>query len=156
MKKSQIFALVMGIIAVIVIAIVIYLHYNGVKIISGKTPLLNCAGLTVRGDYVYLELNIPSPRKINIIVWSNKLPPSDFDIYVMTPEQYNDFTKSKSSFDYVDGWDLTQHWSFSRGEYYLSEELSLVDSYYIIISNDYLHPFQGVYGQASYQIKEKF
>ncbi|MCL4407583.1 MAG: hypothetical protein M1521_02970 [Thermotogae bacterium] len=155
MKKLQIIALVIVIVLIVAFSFGIYIHYVGISITKGETPKLNSAGLFTRGDYVSIHLNVPSiAQSVKIIVWSKHVPPNNFDIYLMTPDQYHSFVNGDkiSLFKYQTEWDLTRYWSFSKNEYYIDEKISIAGSYYIVISNNYMNPFGELYGNAHFQI----
>jgi len=122
---------------------------------TGNTGWLNCAGWTVNGDYFKQYFSLSTPATVEITVWASNddiETPSGFDIYLMTPSQYNSFVQQSGSSSLY-SWDLTQYWNSYSYEYYIDFSTGLpAGNYYLVFSNDYTHFMQGEWDKASYQI----
>ena len=122
------------------------------------TGSLNCAGVLEDGDYFAEPFQLTTPATIEINVWSSSLPPSNFDIYIMTDSQYNMYYQIWNSNGYISNaaylskWDLTQFYNGSQ--YYLDSYTNILPSgnYYLVIANNYYHFGRGVYGSAYFNL----
>jgi hypothetical protein len=122
------------------------------------TNSLNCAGVFEDGDYSWEPFQLTVPATVEVTVWSNNLPPSNFDIYIMTDSQYNMYYQIWNSNDNIDNaaylfeWDLTQFYNGSQ--YYLDSYTNFLPAgnYYLVIANNYYQFGRGAYGSAYFNL----
>jgi hypothetical protein len=124
-----------------------------------STGNLNCAGVWEDGDYVAESFSLTQPSTIEVTAWSDNLPPSNFDIYIMTESQYNIYygiwnaNGNINNATYLYEWDLTQYQYYN--EYYFDNYTNYplpAGNYYLVIANNYYQFGRGAYGSASFNL----
>jgi len=128
-------------------------------IFDNNTGLLNCAGALVYGDSLYTGFSLQKAGTIRITASSHILPPSSFDIYIMTESQYNAYLDGNrgSNATCLHQWDLTRYYNKTKAEYYLDTNYPLqAGNYYLVVANNYYHLLRGVYGSASIKLGAYF
>jgi len=124
-----------------------------------NTGNLNCAGFWEDGDYCWQTFSLTQPSTIEVIAWSYNLPPSNFDIYIMTQSEYSTYQEIWSTdgninnATYLCKWDLTQYQYYNEYDFdnYTNYPLP-AGNYYIVIANNYYHFGRGVYGSAYFDL----
>ena len=172
MRRFKKLSILFLIISVIVAAIV--LSSCSVNVTPPPTPLpqthylyedqstgnLNCAGWTVTGEYYPVPFSLLNSGSFEVTVWSNALPPSNFDVLIMTTNQYDTFVQDNENeagqmnvSNCLYDWDLTQAPSLNGYQYYLDETENLAaGNYYLVFFNNYEEFGAGYYGDATFDL----
>ncbi|MCL4408330.1 MAG: hypothetical protein M1542_08300 [Thermotogae bacterium] len=125
------------------------------------TGNLNCAGWTITGMYCYVEFSLLNSGSFEVTAWSNSLPPSNFDVLIMSTTQYDNFAANYESgweagqmnFSDLYGWDMTTAPSLNGYQYYLDETENLAaGNYYLVFFNNYEQFGAGYYGAATFNL----
>ncbi|MCL4408331.1 MAG: hypothetical protein M1542_08295 [Thermotogae bacterium] len=134
----------------------IQVYYPYFHVTTGN---LNCAGWTVTGKFNAYSFNMDGYGNFSLTTWSNQLPPSNFDVVIMTSSQFNDFVKAISDragsigFSYIYKWDLTSYPSLNGYNFYLNTTGNLsAGTYFLVFFNNYLKFGTGDYGQATFNL----
>jgi len=166
-KRNTLLVILSTIVGMIIFSVIISLIVNNLEhvIFDHNTGLLNCAGVLEDGAYFYTNFSLPKTATILLTASSHNLPPSNFDIYIMTDSQYNTYQEIWSTngninnATYLYKWDLTQYYNTTKAEYYLNPFIydSLkAGNYYLVVANNYYKPGRGVYGSASIKLGAYF
>lgn len=129
---------------------------------NAHTGWLNCAGFWEDGQFVHPSFSLPKAAKLKIDVEASNgdLPPSNFDIYIMTQDQYNNYYEIWDNNGNIGNassmyeWDLTQYYYDYLWEYNLYKITNQLakGNYYIVLANNYYEFGRGVYGCANYSL----
>ncbi|MEM3290540.1 MAG: hypothetical protein QW046_03400 [Candidatus Micrarchaeaceae archaeon] len=128
--------------------------------VDQSTGWLNCAGWTVTGEYYAAPFSLLNPGTFEITAWSNDLPPSNFDVLIMTSDQYDIFVQMLNNgagqinnFPFLYDWDLTTTPSLYGYQFYLDEIENLAaGNYYVVFFNNYEQFGAGYYGNATFDL----
>jgi len=124
------------------------------------TGSLNCAGLLEDGQYFYVSFSLPQAATVEVQASSFDLPPSYFNIYVMTQNQYNNYYQiwydngPIGNASFLNEWDLTNYYNNILEEYSLdvfTNQLA-AGTYYLVLANNYYQFGRGVYGSAYFSL----
>jgi len=150
---------------IIIIFLVILVSFSRTEhvIVDQNTGLLNCAGVWEDGDYLPAGFLLKKPVTIRVTALGHNLPPSNFDIYIMTESQYNTYKSiwstngNLSNAPYLHKWDLTHHYNNNMEAYYLDTNYPLAaGTYYLVVANNYYQFGRGVYGSGSLKVGAYF
>ncbi len=117
---------------------------------GGTTNELKCSNMWHSSSYFVLPITVNSNEATQITIWANveaiESPPSDFYVYLMSSENYNAWLNG-ASVNVIELADLTSEPNLTF------ETSSLpVDTYYLIIFNDYQAILFDYPGEASYTV----
>ena len=166
-KRNITLVILSMLVGIIIFSVILLLIISNTEhvITDHNTGLLNCAGVLEDGAYFYTNFSLPKTATILLTASSHNLPPSNFDIYIMTESQYSTYQEIWSTngninnATYLYKWDLTQYYNTTKAEYYLNPFIydSLkAGNYYLVVANNYYKPGRGVYGSASIKLGAYF
>ncbi len=136
----------------IVVSLVVYDLSAWHLIDQETTDELNCSNLFHASSYSVVQITVPFQTTIRASIVALEWPPSNFDVYLMDFEGYNNWQQGNSTFPCIESADLT---SEPGKEFDFKVHLSK-GTYYLVIANEYPAIFINHKGKAKYVIYERF